>query len=295
MAVRSFTTVVLPSEPGASMAADVHLPSGPGPHPAVLWIHGGALIGGRRSGIAPDQLDRYLEAGLGMVSADYPLGPEATPEAIVGGVARAWAWLSGPDAAAMGIDTRRLGLVGHSAGGYLVLQAGPRLRPRPRAIVSFYGYGDVSGAWYTTPSPTYLKEPLVSREAALAALAHTAPDVPDGESRMPFYLHCRQHGTWVQEVLRLDPVRDAAVLDAWCPVRNVPPDHPPTLLLHGEDDDDVPVGESVAMAAALQAAGIRHELVRLPGRGHGFDEDLADPVVAAAVDLAIAFLVDALH
>ena len=83
MTDRSFATVLLPFAPGAPMAADVHLPPGPGPHPAILWIHGGALIGGRRADIAPDQLERYLAAGLAVVTPDYPLAPESRPEAIL--------------------------------------------------------------------------------------------------------------------------------------------------------------------------------------------------------------------
>jgi acetyl esterase/lipase len=278
---------------GASL--DVHRPAGPGPYRAIMWLHGGALIGGRRTDLAASQLERYLAAGLAVVSVDYPLAPESSPDAILEGVAHAWAWLSGPDAAAMGIDTARLALVGHSAGGYLVLLCGPRLAPRPRAIVSFYGYGDVSGAWYTTPSPTYLREPLVTREAAIDALARTARDAPARESRMPFYLHCRQHGTWVQEVLRLEPTRDAAALDDWCPVRHVPADHPPVLLLHGDLDDDVPVEQSMAMAAALERAAIQHELIVLHSLGHGFDEDAGDPAVRRALDRVVSFLVDALN
>ncbi|MHB8520461.1 MAG: hypothetical protein ACYDH9_06855 [Limisphaerales bacterium] len=31
--------------------------------------------------------------------------------------------------------------MGQSAGGYLTLMTGFRLRPRPRALVSFWGYG----------------------------------------------------------------------------------------------------------------------------------------------------------
>ncbi len=45
---------------------------------------------------------------------------------------------------------------------------------------------------------------------------------------------------------------------------------PPVLILHGDDDQSVPVGMSVELARALGAAGVEHQLVRLPGIGHTF-------------------------
>jgi hypothetical protein len=51
----------------------------------------------------------------------------------------------GPEVA--DIDPDRVGMVGHSAGGYLTLKAGTFPNP-PKVLVSFYGYGDIVGAWY---------------------------------------------------------------------------------------------------------------------------------------------------
>ena len=42
----------------------------------------------------------------------------------------------------------------------------------------------------------------------------------------------------------------------------------PTLLVHGEQDTNVPVGESVRAHQALRAAGVPTELLLLPGEGH---------------------------
>ena len=71
--------------------------------------------------------------------------------------------------AGIGLDADRLAVVGASAGGYLALLAGHRVRPRPRAIVSFYGYGDIAGPWYSRPDPFYLLEPEVSESDARRA------------------------------------------------------------------------------------------------------------------------------
>lgn len=282
---------------GVHLLADIHRPARSGPVPAILWLHGGALIGGRRTDLFPTQRDRYMAAGWAVVAPDYRLAPETPIDDILSDVVAAWEWLATTGAAEHSLDPTRLALVGHSAGGYLALARGPHLRPRPRAIVSFYGYGDVAGDWYTRPSPTYLAEPPIPRETALSALREAPPWADDLSPRMTYYRHLRQQGTWPIETLGIGPDHpDAATrLARHCPERHVTADHPPTLLLHGDLDDDVPVERARDMAAALARAGVRHELLILPGAGHGFDADPDDPSASRALDRAVAFLADALR
>jgi dipeptidyl aminopeptidase/acylaminoacyl peptidase len=49
----------------------------------------------------------------------------------------------------------------------------------------------------------------------------------------------------------LDAGKDRHKLDGYCAVRNVSRDYPPTLLIHGTEDTDVPYEQSVAMAKEL--------------------------------------------
>ena len=113
-----------------ALRADVFRPEGPGPFPVVLWVHGGALIFGDRGMLPADQRERYLRAGLAVVSIDYRLAPETKLDGILEDLDAAHAWLQreGPS---LGLDPKRVAVVGHSAGGYLALMAGVRLRPRP--------------------------------------------------------------------------------------------------------------------------------------------------------------------
>jgi len=46
-------------------------------------------------------------------------------------------------------------------------------------------------------------------------------------------------------------------------------DDPPFLILHGDQDDQVPLDQSQRLDAALKAAGVASTLVVLPGAGHG--------------------------
>ena len=48
------------------------------------------------------------------------------------------------------------------------------------------------------------------------------------------------------------------------------PDTPPCFLLHAEDDESVPVDNSLAMRAALKAQGIPVDTHLFAKGGHGF-------------------------
>ncbi len=275
------------------LQADVFRPAGPGPFPVVLWIHGGALIFGDRGMLPAEERGRYLRAGLAVVSIDYRLAPETKLDGILEDLDAAHSWLrrEGP---ALGLDPARVAVVGHSAGGYLALVAGVRFRPRPRAIVSFYGYGDITGDWYSRPDPGYLRGPAVTPEEAERAVAREPIAQGDEARRFDYYRYTRQQGLWPRAVTGHDPDREPRAFDPWCPVRNVTTGFPPTLLLHGDRDEDVPYARSVEMAGALESAGVAHELVTLAGLGHVFDTEgpgTKDPAVARGFDRTVAFLV----
>src|SRR5690349_15830347 len=74
------------------LEADVYRPAGDGPFPAVLMLHGGALIMGNRN-VDPKQADRYVAAGYVLVSADYRLAPETKASGIFDDMRDVWHWL----------------------------------------------------------------------------------------------------------------------------------------------------------------------------------------------------------
>ena len=272
--------------------ADVYRPDDDVVRPAIFWIHGGALIMGQRGNLRAEQLNRYLDAGFAVVSIDYRLAPENKLPEILEDIQDAWRWVRAEGPKLFRIDPDRIAVVGHSAGGYLTLAAGYLFRPRPRALVSFYGYGDIAGAWYSRPDPFYSQGPAVAKDEAYQAVGKaplSAPQSPNQRGR--FYLYCRQQGLWPKEVTGRDPDTDPRAFDAWCPVRNVNREYPPTMLLHGDNDTDVPFAQSEQMAAELKRRGVEHEFIRVPGGPHGFDSALEkDPKISATFDRAVAFL-----
>jgi acetyl esterase/lipase len=243
-------------------------------HPAIFEIHGGALIMGNRNSPNRVEIEKYVRAGYVVISIDYRLAPETKLKEIIEDVQDAYGWVRTKGPGLYFIDPNRIGVMGGSAGGYLTLMTGFCVRPRPKALVSFFGYGDIAGPWLSQPDPFYNTQPAIPKQEAYLAVSNRpisgSPATP-GDPRSRFYLYCRQHGLWPKEVVGHDPDTEPRAFDPFCPVRNVTQDYPPTMLLHGDKDTDVPFDQSVQMAKELERHGVENEFIRIPNGGHGFD------------------------
>lgn len=125
-------------------------------------------------------------------------------------------------------------LVGASAGAHLVLLQGYKNNTdiNPRAIISFFGPADLEHLY---KNPAY---PAV-----------------------PFLLTSMLGGT---------PESDPEVYKRSSPINFVNSQSPPTLLLHGDADNLVPVEQSRLLNNKLKTAGVKHDLVIYPGARHGW-------------------------
>ena len=242
---------------------------------------------GNRNSVPSPIMNLCRTEGFVLVSLDYRLAPEVKLPPIIEDVQDAFRWLreQGPK---LHIDLDRMVVTGGSAGGYLTLMTGICVTPRPRALVAYWGYGDVDGDWYTKPSEHYRKSPLVDKDEAYKQVGDKVQtgSGSDGKNRGRFYLYLRQNGLWTREVTGLDPGK---LLDPYCPVRNVTADYPPTILIHGTEDTDVPYELSAAMAKELERHKVQHELVTVKGAGHGLSGG-DKKLVEEAQDKALAFI-----
>jgi acetyl esterase/lipase len=256
---------------------------------------------GTKSWLPAEQLTRYLAAGYVVVAIDHRLAPESKLPVIAQDVVDAYMWICTQGPNLFPIDPTRIAIVGHSSGGYLaLLMGGVLLRqgaPRPKALVSFYGFGDLTGDWTTLPNGTFHPRPLISRTAALATVGTT--ELADGgliysdEGRPKFFHYCKQYGCWTYEATGLNP-RDVAnrpALAEWEPLEQVTDAFPPTMLIHGAQDKDVPVEQSILMAKELKRMNVTATLVTNTEWEHLFDLTLAgDAAVHAVLDQMIDFL-----
>ncbi|ALC88934.1 hypothetical protein AM500_03300 [Bacillus sp. FJAT-18017] len=282
------TTIVFKRETNFEIKGDFY-PVPQKSRPIIVYIHGGGLFWGSREDLKAEQIEFYNRAGFNIFSIDYRLAPESKLSDIQTDIADALYWVENEGAKEFDYDPEKIAVIGGSAGGYLALLSGT-FKKKPNAIVSFYGYGDITGDWAIKPSPHYLSMTSVPKELANMLVSDSIITVGPIEKRYAIYMHARQQGVWIDKISGLDSSLEKEKLSEFCPLKLVQPEFPPTLLLHGTNDEDVPYQQSVLMAETLKEAGVKSKLITIPGGKHVFDEDWQNPLVQQAFDEVVAFL-----
>ncbi len=280
------TTVTYKQAAGVDIKADVYAVAGATePRPAVVWIHGGGLIMGHREQLSSQVRDFARANGFVLVSLDYRLAPETKLPAILSDIEDAFKWMRS-DAAKQQfhIDPQRIAVTGGSAGGFLTLASGYRVEPAPRVLLAFWGYGELLSDWACGPSPypRHNQKKISDEEAARqtdgSPVADSRERKGDGGA---IYLHGRQTGEWARAVSGLDPKREPEKFTPLLPLKNVTARYPPTVLVHGTADTDVPFEQSQLMVAEFKKHGIPFELHAVEGGEHGLGGGKPDEIAEA--------------
>lgn len=219
---------------GVRLTLDAHIPDGTGPFPTAILVHGGGWVAGDKQQYINYLFKPLADAGFAWFSINYRLAPQYRFPAPADDVEQAIRFIKA-NAAKYKVDTRRIALIGESAGGHLVAYVGARSQgpSRVAAVVSMYGIHDfisASQAWKPVP-------------------------------------------TEVLQLFGINVVDAATVplLIQASPVVYITRDSPPFLLLHGSKDEDVPYEQSVEMCDKMKQAGARCELITIQGAPHGMD------------------------
>ena len=96
---------------------DFFLPAGPGPHPLMIFIHGGYWRAMDKD-VHAFPARSFVPDGIALASINYTLAPAADMDQIVRECRTAVAWCA-RNAADLNIDADRIHVSGHSAGGHL--------------------------------------------------------------------------------------------------------------------------------------------------------------------------------
>ncbi len=222
-----------------------------GPAPLIVYVHGGGWKrGSKDNATGRFKPVHYPEQGYAFASINYRLVPAATVEQQAADVASAVKALV-DRAATLGIDRRRIVLMGHSAGAHLVALVGTDERYLKGAGLSFADIAGVipnDGAAYDVP-----------------AQMKDGPPIMQATYKQAF-------GTDPARQKVLSPTAHAAA-----------PNAREFLLLYVQREDGV--RQAKALGAALTAGGSRVEHGSFPGeglKGHAeINRSLGDPAYAA--------------
>lgn len=251
---RTFTYKIID---GLEIQADVYLPMEAKYIPVVVYIHGGGLMFGSKESIWVSLRDAIVESNCALVSIDFRLAPETKVEEILQDVVDACKWIRSKGAVRYSLDPGRLALIGGSSGGYQVLLAGRALEPRPRAVISVSGLGDLdllrknhnpdrSGLnWDESPYSMVNKRPLTGSE---------------DEERLKMSRYLMENGWLLYEILGFDPDEEPERYNTLSLFKDIPSDYPPTLVVHAEKDGAVPFREAERIMKALTERAIECEL-----------------------------------
>lgn len=266
------TTAVYKQVGELKIHADVYRPASKDVLPVVVWIHGGALINGHREGVSGRVRQWAKDNGCALVSIDYRLAPETKLPGIIEDLEDSFKWIRGAGAKQFHLDPKRIAVTGGSAGGCLTLTAGYRVKPRPQVLLAFWGYGDLIGDWYSKPSPhpRHHRSTLSEQDAWKQVCG---PPIADSRERKgnggDFYQFTRQKGIWPKAVTGWDPAFDAMKFHPYMAVKNVSSDYPPTAMIHGTADTDVPFEQSTMMAEQFKKHSVEHLMLSVPDGEHG--------------------------
>lgn len=235
---------------GLALLLDVHRPEKPNGF-AVVFISGSGWQAGLEYGASPlkeQQIPLWgpplLAAGYTVFAINHRAAPRFHYPAAIDDVQRAIRFVRF-HARDYGIDAARIGGVGGSSGGHLMGLA---------AMLGSAG----------NPQDA---DPVNRESAALAAVVLRAPlldlrtiDTVEGTAYVVSFMEAPKSNASA-----------AAAYAAASPITQVSTRSPPVLLLHGDADTLVPISQSVAMQAALEAARVPVKLVTIPGGVHGAD------------------------
>jgi len=233
--------------PGSGQTLDLYVPSGAGPFPLVIVVHGGAWKGGDKSGWGATVAASFVPEGFAVASINYRCVFDAPFPGMFQDAIDSVAFLRA-HAEQYHLDASRIGIFGNSAGsdigGVVAMAEGGegapyvRVGPGVQAAVLWCGFYDMT------------------RE--------TGQYVP-GKFIGSFVDNPRDDFAYLYPNRTYDP----QIAKQMSPLYLIHPGIPPVLLVRGDQDTIAPLVQSEIFEGALKEAGAEVAFTHYPTYTHG--------------------------
>jgi acetyl esterase/lipase len=236
--------VVYGHKDGLAMTFDVIKPKTNANGAAVIFMVSGGWI----SNYNPPQqtatrFKDLLDKGFTLIAVRHGSSPKYLIPEIVSDVRRAVRFIR-HNAKQWGVDPNRLGVFGGSAGGHLALVLG-----------TASDNGDQNA-----------KEEFMKESDRVASVVAYFP--PVDLRPLARGLNPQRTGGALDRFPALNFEKEKA--PDYSPIVHVSSDDPPTLLIHGDKDNLVPVNNSKVIHEAFQKNNVKTQLIIIEGAEHGF-------------------------
>jgi acetyl esterase/lipase len=249
--------VVYGHKDGMALTFDVIKPKANANGAAVIFmVSGGWISTYNPPAQMATRFQELLNKGFTVIAVRHGSSPKYFIPEIVADVRRAVRFIRF-NAKRWSVDANRLGVFGGSAGGHLSLML-----------------GTASDNGDTNAKEDFLKES--DRVAAVVAYFPLVDLRPIVRGINP-----QPTGGTGDRFPALNFEKEKA--SDYSPIVHVSADDPPTLLIHGDKDDLVPVSNSKIIYEAFQKNNVKTQLIIIEGAGHGFRGDDAKRASAAMV------------
>lgn len=227
-----------------ALLLDLYLP-GKQTQPLIVWVHGGAWRAGARKSMP---LGKLVAHGWAIASVDYRLSPVAPFPAQVHDIKAAIRFLRARQKE-LGCDARQIVIAGGSAGGHLAALVG----------VS-NGVKELEGT--------------IGNHAGTSSEVQAIVSFYGGSNLQTILSQSTPHGLRVrvpalQLLLGGQPEEKKALARLASPVAHVDAGDPPLLLLHGDQDMQMPINQAHELVGAYERVQRPVEFIVLHGAGHG--------------------------
>jgi acetyl esterase/lipase len=231
--------------------------------PLLVWLHGGRWEVGSKERMP---LVALVDHGYAVASVDFRPASAARFPGQVHEIKAALRFLRS-ESAHYGYDAARIGILGESSGGHLAALVG-----------TTNGYPDLEGTLGEHLDTSSDVHAIVSYFGAADLMTILAQSTPYGVGvRAPA----------LKSLLGALPEEDEALARLASPVFHVDAHDPPLLLLHGDQDPQMPINQSHELEGAYERVGLGARLIVVHGAGHGgaaFFDPERTALVAAFLD-----------